>query len=84
MEQFMERNLDEEAMRRIKVAKEAEERRAQEELRDRFAIAALQGDIASSVRAEALHLPSAENAELMAERAYFYADAMLKARSKAA
>lgn len=46
-----------------------------ETLRDRIAIAALQGYLASFVRVK----PSAEEA---AAEAYTYADAMLKAREK--
>jgi hypothetical protein len=82
MERFMERNLDEEVMQRIETAKAAEEKRYLEELRDRFAIAALQG--LSMMHVAALGETDLPTHEEIAGVSYQIADAMLKARSKAA
>ena len=50
-------------------------------LRDYFAAHALEGELSSQERGAALFEQSPENSELMARRAYQFADAMLKARA---
>ena len=50
-------------------------------LRDYFAAAALQGEMAAQMPADPQGMPSGEYAEIMAGRAYKFADAMMAARN---